>query len=287
MNSEDYVIGGMALVGASEYTGVTNFTGMGGMASNNSGTQDILSQIPAETANNLSPDLLSLLANSKSAGDTILDISRSPQQALTDGLKSGAKTEVDKLVEQFNEQTGNTDLTNASSDNGSTYNQQFEKLIDTGLNSGGKTVGGAPFEVATGIATGFVNSGTEAFANARQRGRENNQGYYKYSEDGDSLLQDLISGDKNNPVDNWVSDTFGGSSISSSSSSSNSSWSRNPPSLSDSGPVNLSGGNSTSSGSSSSSNNSGSSGGSIGDTISNTVDSVVDSAKSAVSGIFG
>jgi hypothetical protein len=139
MNSEDYVIGGMALVGASEYTGVTNFTGMGGMASNNSGMQDILSQIPAETANNLSPDLLSLLANSKSAGDTILDISRSPQQALTDGLKSGAKTEVDKLVEQFNEQTGNTDLTNASSDNGSTYNQQFEKLIDTGLNSGGKT----------------------------------------------------------------------------------------------------------------------------------------------------
>jgi hypothetical protein len=61
MNSEDYVIGGMALVGASEYTGVTNFTGMGGMASNNSGMQDILSQIPPKLQIILVPNFFRFL----------------------------------------------------------------------------------------------------------------------------------------------------------------------------------------------------------------------------------
>jgi hypothetical protein len=157
-----------------------------------------------------------------SADTRSLDQIRTSIEALSDGsvpaeiLEGAGKAQLQQIEEQlssgnlsFDQPTNQTQPMNQTDDT-ALFDEYVNDPIITGAEEGGKTVGRAPFAVAGGIADGFVSGLNDAVSDARERGRENNQGYYAYSDDGDSLAQDLISGDTDNPVDdaynNAVSD---------------------------------------------------------------------------------
>ena len=220
MVSSETVVAGAAvgLLGA-EAKGVTDLTGggdddgeQGGGGGNAapglSGLFGELSSIRADVANaraavGQTPDF-SELASAFSGG---------VQRSVSDSIGQGVlgpnlqANQYDPIRELLNADSPTDTQTAGNTTNDTAlYDRLLGDPIQTGARAGGETVGRTPFSVAGGIADGFIGGLNDAVSNARERGRENNQGYYRFSDDGDSLAQDLISGDTNNPVDDWYNE---------------------------------------------------------------------------------